>query len=100
MISGFSLANSLDLIGNGILLGIDIGFRLVPEHLLMLFDLTLGIQLLLAFRFSSGLGSGLGLCGSLGFRGELLALAERADSTMIRTISRIRITAPIPISSS
>ena len=37
----------------------------------MLFDLTLGIQLLLAFRFSSGLG----LCGSLGFRGELLALA-------------------------
>ena len=41
----------------------------------MLFDLTLGIQLLLAFCFSSGLGSGLGLCGSLGFRGELLALA-------------------------
>ena len=37
----------------------------------MLFDLTLGIQLLLLLRF----GSGLGLCGCLGFRGELLALA-------------------------
>ena len=62
----------------------------------MLFDLTLGIQLLLAFCFSSGLG----LCGSLASSASFLRLRKRADSTMIRTISRIRITAPIPISSS